>query len=124
MPYVYSTMSNSVDYTEYRHEKDLNIPVRTVTVQGGANVPNKALVTPLGVATRISDEDLEFLKKHPVFIQHEKAGFIMVKEKRFNPEVVAADMKGRDRSAPYVPQDYINAKGPKPMEGIRENHMR
>lgn len=109
MPYVYSTNSTSVGYTEYRPGQGaggLPTPIRTVVVKGGANVANKNLVTPYGVATRVSDDDAAFLSTNADFIRHRKAGFVRIDDRKMDPEVPAADMEARDGSAPLVDADF------------------
>src|SRR3954469_25870578 len=101
MPYVYSTNSTNVAYTEYDYTvPDLPREVRTVHVKGGANVADKRVVTPCGVCTEISDEDAAFLAQDPNFIRHQKAGFVKLSAHRVDPEIPVADMTQRDRSAP------------------------
>ena len=118
MPYVYSTMTAGVDYCDYKQStKDLNSLIRKVSVHGGTNVANRALYTPLGVATKITDEEAAFLEKHPTFIQHKKAGFVKIEAKKHDAEKVAGSMESRDESAPLVPGDFDGSKkGAKPQD--------
>lgn len=116
MNYVYSTLANAQDYTNYEkiEGNDLPVPVRTVRINGGANViGSKTLKTTLGVVTSVTDQDLEALRQNPLFMQHEKTGHIRVMPYNIDPEKVAPDMKGRDQSAQVVPQDYAGGKEPK-----------
>lgn len=113
--YVYSTASTNVAYAQYG-EAAGNAPrpvIRRVVVKGGANVANKHVITPYGIATQISDEDAAFLATDPNFLRHQKAGHVKLEFRRLDPEVVAGDMQGRDRSAPLVEGDYPPGKAPK-----------
>lgn len=63
-------------------------PIRSVTVFGGAGVTNpRALITPEGVCTYVSDEALKFLEGLPKFKRHvDKGIFRVVKGKKVDPE--------------------------------------
>lgn len=108
--YVYSTLTCDQLYTEWlKGGGDLPVQGRQVLVKGGAGVANDRLVTPLGVRTEISREDMQVLQACPVFVDHEKRGFVMVDDTRIDPEVIAADMERADGSAPLTPSSYENA---------------
>lgn len=110
MNYVYSTLTDSMFYTFYVSNKDQfnDLPVITkkIHIKGGANVATKQLVTPLGVVTEVSDEDLALLQHHPIFQLHEKNGFIKVDGKKYDVEKAVATMEKRDEASPLTPQDY------------------
>ena len=108
--YVYSTLTATTEYAEYSASGGggLNRPERSVVIQGGSNVATKNLVTPLGVVTPVTSEELDFLRKHPLFRQHLENGFLRISEAAVDPEVAAADMQSRDLSAPLTPNDYPN----------------
>jgi hypothetical protein len=113
MPFVYSTNSTHVGYTEYDNTApDLPIAKRTVVVKGGANVADKRFVTPLGVCTEISDDAAAFLAQDANFIRHQKAGHVKLSAHRLDPEIPAADMRLRDGCAPLVPGDFEPGKAP------------
>lgn len=115
--FVYSTMSASVKYTSYRKTvNDLPEVVYQVLIAGGANVANKHVVTPRGVVTEVSADDLAHLEQNELFQRHKKNGFILVDSIKVDPEVKAADMQHRDSSAPMTPNDYDGKDGPKPVE--------
>lgn len=111
--YIYSTLTDSMNYTTYR-EGGADIPLieGNVTIHGGTNVPDKFLRTPQGVVTPVTEAELELLKANQVFQLHEKNGFIKISEKKVDPEVAAADMEGRDKSAPLVDADFTEAEVP------------
>lgn len=106
--FIFSTLSSDIAYTN--HEQggaDLPIDLPPVVIKGGAGVANDRLITPRGVVTEITEGQLEYLRQNPVFQLHEKNGFVRVSKSNGNPDDVAADMTGRDESAPVVPQDNI-----------------
>lgn len=122
MPYVYSTASAGINYTEYRKvTKDLNQPVKKVYIAGGSNVIQKNLVTPLGVATQVSDDDLNFLMSHLSFKKHMEKGFMKVENIKKDPEkVVASGMKLADKSAQKTHETLDEgAKIQEPVKGKR-----
>lgn len=117
MPFVYSTLSQTNDYTFYRQggESHLKVATRKITIKGGANVAAKFLMapngqpvgTPVGVMTEVTDEELEALESHPVFKEHKANKFISVilgKEEKV--EKVVEDMAKKDKSAPRTPSDF------------------
>lgn len=106
--FVYSTNSTNVEYAQYgKAEGNAPPPVlRRVVIKGGANVANKHMITPYGVVTKVSDEDAAWLVTDPNFVRHQKAGHVRIETRNVDPEVVAADMKGRDGSAPLVESDF------------------
>jgi len=108
--FIFSTLASDVAYTN--HEQgggDMPISLPSVVVKGGAGVANDRIVTPRGVATEVTEQQVEYLRQNDVFKMHEKNGFVMVSESYADPDTVAADMTGRDNSAPIVPQDNIAA---------------
>ena len=105
---VFSTLASDVAYTNHAQGGgDMPIELPPVVVKGGAGVANDRLVTPRGVATRVTEEQVEYLRQNEIFKLHEKNGFVMVSESAGDPDTVAADMTGRDNSAPIVPQDNL-----------------
>ena len=106
--YVFSTLASDVAYTNHAQGGgDLPIDLPPVVIKGGAGIANERIVTPRGVATEVTEEQVEYLRANQVFQLHEKNGFVMVSESYADPDTVAADMTGRDISAPVVPQDNI-----------------
>jgi rRNA maturation endonuclease Nob1 len=109
MPYVYSTCSSDVAFpveVESTGAGGANFIKRKVLIKGGANIANKkTLVTPMGVATEISDEELSLLQKNETFQRRMKAGFFVVDSKKTDAEKVAKDMKKKDKSAQITPAD-------------------
>ncbi len=115
---IYSTATNSTQYCEYDNKDDpkkLKRKVRFVTILGGTGVARKrGLVTPLGVCTIVTEEQLAFLEQNGSFKRHKQAGFItVVKSSAPDPAKVAENMAQRDGSSPRMPHDYADAKKPK-----------
>ncbi|HLV82422.1 MAG TPA: hypothetical protein VKY62_01455 [Devosia sp.] len=104
--YVYSTLSCDQIYTNSQHTAS-GVPTAAskILIKGGANLMTKAMVTPRGVVTKITAEELQVLRANEVFKLHMANGFITISEAKADADVVAADMTGRDQSAPIVEQD-------------------
>lgn len=120
MPYITSTMSASVNYATYgKTAGGLPVVTKEIVIEGGANVMNKKLLaTPNGVVTKITDEEYEILKNHPLFQLHEKNGFIKVSKSNPQEDVMKVkvdDMQSKDASAQRVDSDYTKRgkKAPK-----------
>jgi hypothetical protein len=116
MPTIYSTLSAGVDYTGYKETDETSgarIPERVVSIKGGAGVASPLDVlagkplTAKGTATEVTDEELKFLKEHPVFKEQLKAGFLTIAEGRpEKADKVAKDMNKNDASAPLQDKDF------------------
>lgn len=118
MPYVYSTLTCDNEYADYVKAGDqLNI-AHKVLIKGGHGVMNKNFLTPLGVVTEVSDEDLRFLMNNSAFKFHLEGKFLKVEEKAYEPEKVAADMERADNSAQITPADY-EPGGKLAIEGLK-----
>lgn len=108
MPYIYSTMTQDNIYREYSSNGVINVKKHGVLIKGGANVPFagvKKIFTPLGVATEVSDSDLEFLQKNDAFNRHLKRGFLKIEDRKTNADKIAKDMNPKDKSAPKTEKD-------------------
>lgn len=116
--YVYSTLSNTTNYAVYRPTKSQDpnsTPIidRKISIRGGANVaplPQFGIVTPQGVVTQISDEDMAILEQDYHFKEHCRLGFIKVEKKEQPIEKSIASMEAKDQSAPKTPQDFEEKK--------------
>ena len=117
---VYSTLTANQEYTQWKNNpsNDIRVKGNSVLINGGSNLANKVLVTPRGVATIVSDEELAFLRENKVFQRHVERGYITVQEGTDRPEVEkgASDLVGRDESSPLVPEDFENVPGVQPHE--------
>ena len=102
--YVFSTLTNSVTYTEYVKRKGNDLPKRgrSVTIQGGAGLTTRHLLTPRGVATEITGEDLSLLESNKVFQRHVANGFLSVSESKPDPDRAVKDHMERDGAAPLT----------------------
>jgi len=108
MPTVFSTLATDVSYNVWvKGGADLPQRARSIVIKGGTGVANKHILTPLGVATQVSDEDALILGDNPVFKKHAENGFVMIQKKAAEPEKVAANMNTKDPSAPKTPSDYL-----------------
>lgn len=126
--YVYSTLSSSMTYTNYRGpataENDMPLPIAKVEIKGGANVSRpgaEKVYTPRGVVTEVSADDMRILMSNEVFKTHLKNRFVTVEEVNVHPEkIVAKGMEQRDMSSQIVPQDFAGTdpdEVAQPMEG-------
>lgn len=116
--FLYSTLTADNIYPVYAPGgADLPVILKQVLVRGGTNVPDKRLITPMGVVTEVTSEELEALKTSAVFQAHVDNGYITISDHREDPEKVVATegMETRDTSAPLVPEDFEpDAPGAKP----------
>jgi hypothetical protein len=114
MPYVYSTATASISYSKYKpsgpHAGSAQIE-RSIVIRGGANLAplrdksQMVLMTPRGVVTKVTDEELAFLESVEAFQRHKKRGFIAVEGKSLAiDKVVEAGMCPQDKSAPLTPK--------------------
>lgn len=78
----------------------------SITIKGGANVVSKNLITPRGICTPVTAEDLKLLEENKVFQRHVKRGFITVEKSKAKADTVAKNMTAKDESAPKTPSDF------------------
>lgn len=118
--HVFCTLSNDQLYTNYeKGAGGVSIAVEKVLIKGGAGIANKRLITPLGVATEVTENELKALHNNPDFLAHKKQNFIVVREKKADPDKVATDMQQHDKSAPLTDADYQDENGPAVSTGAR-----
>lgn len=111
--FIYSTLTANTAYAVYAESGDGSPSFeRQILIKGGSNVADKHFITPYGVMTEVSDEDLATLKTNPVFQKHLDGGFLKIQSRKNDAEVVASDMTGRDQSAPLVDADFEEDKQP------------
>lgn len=122
MPYVYSTGTNDTAYVDHKPDPDKNRGyseiIRQVIIKGGHGRATKHLVTPKGVVTKVTEDELEFLLKNDSFQRHMKNGFISYENKKVEPEKKAADMAQADGSAPLTPKDFTESENSTPENRI------
>lgn len=106
MPYILSRLANTQIYTQYaKGVNNLNIPAKQIEIKGGADVTDKNLVTPEGVITKVSTEDLDILKANKDFQLHLDRGH--VKYFCTNPKMdKEAPKLEKDNSKQLTPDDY------------------
>lgn len=107
--FIFSTLAAAVRYTNYdKGGADLPVAVGDgVLIEGGTGVADKNLVTPRGVVTEVSPEQLVYLQQNPIFLLHKKNGFIAVEESAKDPErVIGEGMQPQDASAQLTPDDF------------------
>ncbi len=109
--YIFSTIANDQTYVNWvEGEGGVNTVTSETEVKGGHGVANDRLVTPLGVVTEVSDEQLAELEKNFVFQMHKKKGFLVVRAKNADPEKVVSVMNLKDPSAPLTEADFKETK--------------
>jgi hypothetical protein len=105
MNYVFSTLSTPMYYT--KHENGTSgepVEICRIFINGGANIADRrTLITPRGVVTEVSDQDLEVLKANKVFQMHMLNKFITIERHKEDANKVAKDMEPEDKSAPLTP---------------------
>lgn len=116
MPYVYSTLSNDQTFCDFEPgQKNGPYNIRSrVTVNGKANIATKHLVTPMGIMTKVTDEEMAFLEKDSEFQRFVKDGYIKVGKMKSDAEKVARDMTPRDQSSPLTPRECQEGSGRMP----------
>jgi hypothetical protein len=103
--HVISTLGADVKYTRWVNSAGLNTVEKAVLVRGGAGVTNKALITPDGVRTEVSDEDAEFLAQDPMFKFHQERGHVKIVSMARDPDDVAQSMEKDDGTRPRNEKD-------------------
>jgi hypothetical protein len=120
--FVHSTLTQSRKYHQWSRPADPHMSPEIigtpVTIRGGANVatfPDSRYGrhTPSGIATEVSEEQMDYLNGCPMFKKHMDKGFITVTTSKESPEKVARDLEKRDGSAPLTPDSpAFNAPDP------------
>ena len=112
--YVYSTLTNATTYNIFRPQpaesKSTPIVEHKITVNGGSNVmplPQFGIITPRGVVTEVSDEDMALLEENYHFKEHKRLGFVTVDKKAKPVEKAIEAMEPKDASAPKTPDDFV-----------------
>lgn len=106
--FVYSTITADVSYVEYKDGPPGGLPIegRKVTIKGGAGLANKHVITPKGVVTVITTDELAFLMNDDNFKLHLAAGFVQYESQQYDLDAVVADMNHEDGSRPLTEADY------------------
>lgn len=117
MPYIYSTASTGFIFY---------LGAQKIDIKGGANVSNKHLWTPKGVVTKVTDAELEGLKKNKVFNKLVNTGYFKLAKIKWDADRIAKDMEGPDRASQITKEelkgDKKDEKEPliKPQENDKE----
>lgn len=121
MPYILSKLANTQIYTTYAKGvgDNMNIPVKSVEIKGGADVTDKQLVSPEGVITFVSDDDLEVLKSNKDFQRHLDGGYINYFKSQPNIDK-QADKMTKDKSRQVKKSDYEKEKKQAPKTSIED----
>ena len=110
MPYIFSTMTCGNTFAVFAPKTDpkaLSRIVKKIHINGGHGMKNpNGLDTPKGVATKVTDEELQLLEGMLGFRQQVEAGFLVVDKKNSDPEKKAASMNPKDASSPLTPKDF------------------
>lgn len=117
MPYIVSKLAGGMDYTFYaKGANGKQIAQGIISVKGGAGVANKkTLITPQGLVTPATADEIKKLRTNPVFVAHEKDGFLKVLEKDPRDADKAAADLARDEGDQLTADDYA-AEGKKAPE--------
>ena len=115
--YVFSKMACDVSYNDYiPGGADLPIKTSSVLIKGGAGVANDRIITPLGICTEVTEEQVSQLNANGIFKLHRDNGFVTIESKNQDVEKVVADMTVEsDPSSPLTPEDYRDVLGAKPV---------
>ena len=104
--YVYSTLACDNVYDAFGPAVDgVANHKGGILIRGGFGVMTKALVTPRGAVTQVTDEEHARLVGDSVFQLHMKNGFITVEQSSAPAEAVAAHMNQADPSRPLEEGD-------------------
>lgn len=110
MPYILSSLSNDVKYCFWsKVGPNVVVVKKEILIKGGANVADKkTLVTPNGVSTEVSDDDLAMLSKNPSFKRHLERGFLRIveTENKYKAKEEAEKMDKKDKSAQTTKETY------------------
>ena len=107
MGFITSKMAAGVTYAFYTlGANKINSITDEITVNGGADVINKrSLMTPSGVVTELTDEQIDKLKTHPLFQEHLKNGAVAIVNTEKDAKKAEKDLE-EDKSSQIKPEDY------------------
>ncbi|WP_310625796.1 hypothetical protein [Limnohabitans sp.] len=109
MPFIYSRLAADQAYTIYVAGTTEQVPVieQTISIKGGADVASRNIITMQGVATEVTDAQLEALQKNHVFGIHLENEHLVIDKKKRDADEVGADLK-KDPSAPKTDADLAS----------------
>lgn len=110
--FVFSTLAADQNYTVWlKGGGDLPVQGDSVLIKGGTGVMDDRLITPLGVCTQITTDELALIEQDEGFKLHKANGFIVVQQVEADPEKVAADMETNDKGAQLNEETLKSAGG-------------
>jgi hypothetical protein len=120
MPVIYSSCTSDNFFPVWKSHPRKSTYDKGVLIKGGANSQHKrTMLTPRGVATQVTSEELEQLKADPAFMGFVERGFMSIDEKGKNTH--DADEKGadmpKDKSAQDTAKTYKDMGKKPPKEG-------
>ena len=125
MPFIISTLSTPVEYTIYSSNlaaagtnPTLNRVIEKVVIDGYANMANKHFITEKCCLTEVTDEQVELLRKHPVFQMHVDNGFMKIVESKVED---TSNMEAADQSAPLTPEKFTKQAEEANASGFHRN---
>lgn len=106
--FIYSTLSADNCYATYEVNpaNQLSKIEKNILIKGGTGVTNKHLITPRGVVTEVTEEELKHLEDNTCFKMHKDNGYIVVERHEEAVEKVVKNMKEKDGGAQAVPEDF------------------
>ena len=114
MTFIFSTMTCSNTFAVFAPKTDpttLSTIMKRIHINGGHGLKNPdGMITPKGVVTKVTDEELQLLEGMLGFRQQVAAGFLVVDKKNTDAEKKAANMSQHDKSAPLTPKDFEMGK--------------
>lgn len=120
---VFSTLTTDVRFVKYSEHRTNTVPraLFSVVIKGGANNPiRKTLVTPRGVATVLSDKEMEMLIANKKFQGMVDKGFMSIGSDPSDADRAAAHMEPKDSIAPKTEktmQETMAAQGARGRDG-------
>ena len=113
MAHIASTANQDIIICEYKRSGDRNQILKELKIRGGAGVADsRSLITKEGLVTEVTDKDLEWLKKQPMFIEMCKDGYLKICGYEKAAKNAIADMEKDTGSRQITPEDYTK-KGKK-----------
>ena len=106
--FIYSTLPCAQQYTLYAKDQPnptVNVVDKHVLIEGGHGVANKNIITPYGVMTEVTEEQMEILNNVPQFKSHKEAGYISVRDKQDDVEKVADNLDKDSKDMPKSKKD-------------------
>jgi hypothetical protein len=107
--YIVSTLTNSQEFPLYSKPAGPGQPPvakRSIVIAGKAGLPNKHLLTPRGVVTPVTSDDLEVLEGNKIYQRLKENGWLTVIDSDpRDADKVAADQAEGDGGKQLTPAD-------------------